>query len=46
MARAAAIEREAVLVGMFDRFQIWNPARYAATAAVDETLSSEAYALI
>ena len=28
MARAAGIKDEAVLVGLLDRFEIWNPARY------------------
>lgn len=46
MAKAAGIEAEAVLVGMFDRFQIWNPKRYEATSASDSKLSSEAYGLI
>src|SRR5437899_3647770 len=27
MAKAAAIEKEAVLVGLLDRFKIWNPER-------------------
>jgi MraZ protein len=46
MAKAAGIEGEAVLVGLLDRFQIWNPARYDAIRAVDETLSQEAFSLI
>src|SRR2546423_1530287 len=31
MASAAGIKDEAVLNGMFDRFQIWNPERYEET---------------
>ncbi|MEW6156762.1 MAG: hypothetical protein AB1813_04980 [Verrucomicrobiota bacterium] len=46
MARAVAIEKEAVLVGLVDRFEIWNPDRYASTDAVDEELSPEAFKLI
>jgi MraZ protein len=46
MAKVAGIEGEAVLVGLLDRFQIWNPARYDAIRAVDETLSQEAFSLI
>lgn len=46
MARAAGIENEAVLVGLVDRFEIWNPARYEASSAVDEQLMSEAFQLI
>ena len=46
MAKAVSIEKEAVLVGMFDRFEIWNPERYAVASAVDEELSSEAFKLI
>ena len=46
MAKAAAIEKEAVLVGLVDRFQIWNADRYEATSAFDEQLSSEAFQLI
>jgi len=46
MAKVAGIEGEAVLVGLLDRFQIWNPARFEAIRAVDETLSQEAFSLI
>mgnify|MGYP001554632283 CR=1 FL=1 len=46
MAKAAAIESEAVLLGLLDRFQIWNPARYEAASAVDEQMSNEAFRLI
>ena len=46
MTKAVGIDKEAVLVGMFDRFEIWNPERYAVTSAVDEELSSEAFKLI
>lgn len=43
MARAAGIEHEAVLLGLVDRFEIWNPERFDASTAVDEQLSSEAF---
>jgi MraZ protein len=43
MAKAAGIEQEAVLLGLVDRFQIWNPERYEATSAVDEEMSAEAF---
>lgn len=46
MAKAAAIEKEAVLAGLLDRFQIWNPERYEAVNASDEQLSNEAFSLI
>jgi MraZ protein len=46
MARSAAIDGEAVLVGLVDRFEIWNPARYEASSAVDDQLMSEAFQLI
>jgi len=46
MAKLVGIEKEAVLVGMLDRFEIWNPERYAAACAVDEELAGEAFSLI
>jgi MraZ protein len=46
MARPAALEKEAILVGLLDRFQIWNPERYDATTRVDEQLSQDAFKLI
>ena len=46
MAAGAAIEREAVLIGSWDRFEIWNPARYEAASRVDDALASEAFKLI
>ncbi len=29
----AGLDREAIMVGMLDRFEIWNPARYSAATA-------------
>ena len=46
MAAAAGIQDEAILVGLLDRFEIWNPERYAAVSAVDEALLPEAFKLI
>ena len=46
MAKGAGIEREAVLIGNWDRFEIWNPERYEATSVVDDALASEAFKLI
>jgi MraZ protein len=46
MAKGAGIEREAVLIGSWDRFEIWNPERYEAASRVDEALASEAFKLI
>jgi MraZ protein len=46
MAKAVGIGSEAVLVGLVDRFEIWNPERYEAASAVDTELLSEAFKLI
>ena len=46
MTKAVGIDKEAVLVGMFDRFEIWSPERYSLASVVDEELSSEAFKLI
>jgi MraZ protein len=46
MAKTVGIEKEAVLVGLLDRFEIWNPDRYEAAMAVDQELSVEAFKLI
>lgn len=48
MAKPAGIEinEEAVLVGLVDRFEIWNPKRYETVSAVDEALLPEAFKLI
>jgi MraZ protein len=45
-ARAVTIDKEAVLVGLVDRFEIWNPERYDAVQNVDAALLSEAFKLI
>ena len=46
MARKTGIENEAVLVGLVDRFEIWNPERYESASAVDVALLPEAFKLI
>jgi MraZ protein len=46
MARAAHIGKEAALVGLLDRFEIWDPERYETASAVDDELLSEAFKLI
>jgi len=42
MAGAAGIKDEAVLVGLIDRFEIWNPGRYQQVEAMDAMLSPKA----
>jgi DNA-binding transcriptional regulator/RsmH inhibitor MraZ len=46
MAKAAAIRAEAVLVGLVDRFEIWNPARYETASTADDKLLPDAFKLI
>jgi MraZ protein len=46
MARAAGIEKKTVLVGMFDRFQMWSPERHAIVREADAALGQEAMKLI
>lgn len=46
MAKAAGIQADAVLVGMVDRFQIWNPQNHETATKVDNALRQEAYKLI
>ncbi len=43
MARAAGIDGEAKLVGLLDRFEIWNPQRYAAVEAADDARMLKAF---
>jgi MraZ protein len=43
MAKAAAIDKEAVLLGLVDRFEIWNPERFDAVNAADQQLSLEVF---
>ena len=46
MAREAGLTREAMLVGLLDRFEIWNPERYERVQAADATLAHEAFKLM
>jgi MraZ protein len=46
MARAAGITEEAVLVGLLDRFEIWNPERYENVKAADAVMAPEAFRLM
>jgi MraZ protein len=46
MARQAGIQEEAVLVGLLDRFEIWNPDRYGKVKAADAVMASEAFKLM
>lgn len=46
MAKKAGIDKEAVLVGLVDRFEIWAPDRYDKISVTDEVLLPEAFKLI
>jgi len=46
MARSAGIRNEAVLVGLLDRFEIWNPQSYDKVKASDAVLAHEAFKLM
>jgi MraZ protein len=46
MAKAAGITDEALLNGMFDRFQIWSPERYEATKSAVDAMATKAFELI
>jgi len=46
MARDAAIKDEVVLVGLLDRFEIWNPDRYEKVQAADAALAPDAFKLM
>lgn len=46
MAKAAGISDEAVLVGLLDRFEIWNPERYEKVKLSDAVLAQEAFKLM
>ena len=43
MARASGIDDEATLVGLLDRFEIWDPVRYEKVKAADMVLAQEAF---
>src|ERR1039457_1394952 len=46
MARAAAIESEALLVGLFERFEIGEPARYKHVEAADAVHQAKAFEMM
>jgi len=46
MARAAGIKDEVVLVGLLDRFEIWNPTRYETVKATDAVMAAKAFKLM
>ena len=46
MARAAGIGGEAILVGLLDRFEIWNPERYEKIRSSDAVMAPEAFKLM
>lgn len=46
MSKAAGIEDAAVLVGLLDRFEIWNPERFEKVRAADAIMAQEAFKLM
>jgi len=46
LANKANLGKKAVLVGLFDRFQIWNPEFYVDTQVTDEVARPDAIKLI
>ena len=46
MAAKAGIKKEAVLVGLLDRFEIWNPKRYEAVSESDRMMAAEAFRMM
>ena len=46
MASAAGIEDEVTLVGLLDRFEIWDPQRYEKVKAADAVMAAEAFKLM
>lgn len=46
MASAAGIKTEALLVGMFERFEIWEPARYKQVEAADAVHQAKAFEMM
>ena len=46
MATAAAIKEEAMMVGLLDRFEIWNPERYEKVKAADAVMAQEAFKMM
>jgi MraZ protein len=46
MAEEAEITNEAVLAGVLDRFEIWNPKRYAQVKVLDHALQAKAFEMM
>jgi MraZ protein len=46
MAQDAGIDKEAVLVGCLDRYEIWSPARYEVVKASDAIMAQEAFKIM
>ena len=46
MAKAAGIDGQAVLVGLLDRFEIWNPDRFEKVRAADAIMAQEAFKMM
>jgi len=46
LASKAGLGKKVILVGLFDRFQIWNPEHYADTQVTDEVARPDAIKLI
>jgi MraZ protein len=46
MASAADIKDEAILVGLLDRFEVWNPQRYEKVRASDAVMAQEAFKMM
>ena len=46
MAKAAGIKDQAMLVGLLDRFEIWNPGRFEAVKASDAVMAQEAFRMM
>ena len=46
MASLAGITKEAVMVGLLDRFEIWSPDRYAEVRSDDQGMAGTAFSLM
>ena len=46
MAKAAGIDKDAVLAGVISYFEIWNPERYESVKAADITVANDAFNLL
>jgi MraZ protein len=46
MAKEAGIDKEAVVVGLLDQFEIWSPERHVNVAASDAIMAQEAFKMI